>query len=39
MKKFLLLSAGVAIAAAANPAAAQSVTGTVNLTGNVAGRC
>lgn len=39
MKKFLLLSAGVAIAAAANPAAAQSVTGTVNVTGNVAGRC
>ncbi|MBB3860355.1 hypothetical protein GGQ88_001621 [Novosphingobium hassiacum] len=39
MKKFLLLSAGVAIAAAANPAAAQSVTGTVNVTGSVAGRC
>ncbi len=39
MKKFLLLSAGVAIAAAATPAAAQSVSGTVNVTGNVAGRC
>lgn len=38
MKKYLLLSAGVAIAAAANPVAAQSV-GTVNVTGNVAGRC
>lgn len=39
MKKLLLLSAGVAIAVASNPAAAQSVTGTVNVTGNVLGRC
>lgn len=39
MKKLLLLSAGVAIAAASSPAAAQSVAGTVNVTGSVAGRC
>ncbi len=39
MKKILLISVGAAIVAAATPAAAQSVTGTVNVTGNVQGRC
>ncbi|MCX7284617.1 MAG: hypothetical protein NTX28_11350 [Novosphingobium sp.] len=41
MKKILILALGSAAVAAAAPAAAQSTssTGTVNVTGNVAGRC